>query len=165
MKDVHQLFQAFVAPAIFVSAEGLLLLSLNVRLMGIVSRLRAYLHKRHIAVSQRRLVESGAYSAQIDSIESRAEMIRRAFVFTLYGLIGTIASCLLLGGGLYSRWCEGAAAIVFVLSTLTVLIGMIYYAREVRVALTSVRTEAEDSRFLDLQESAGIPEEEDVRGL
>ena len=159
MKDVHQLFQAFVAPAIFVSAEGLLLLSLNVRLMGMVTRLRAYLHSRHNAVVEGRLVESGAFSAQIDSIEGRAELIRRAFVLTLYGLIGTIASCLLLGAGLYFQRAEEAAAIVFVLSTLMVLAGMVYYAREVRVALSSVREEAADSRFMDIPERRTSREE------
>lgn len=159
MNDVHQLFQAFVAPAIFVSAEGLLLLSLNVRLMGMVTRLRSYLHRRHKAVAEGRLVESGAFSAQIDSIEDRADLIRRAFVLTLYGLIGTIASCLLLGAGLYLPRAEEAAAIVFVLSTLMVLAGMVYYAREVRVALSSVREEAADSRFMDLPERRAEREE------
>ena len=40
MTDVARLFQAFLAPAIFVSATALLILSVNVRLMGMVSRLR-----------------------------------------------------------------------------------------------------------------------------
>jgi hypothetical protein len=162
MKDIHLLFQAFVAPAIFVSAEGLLLLSLNVRLMGIVSRLRSYLHKRHDAVKQGRLVESEAYSSQIASIEKRAEMIRRAFVLTLYGLIGTIATCLLLGAGLYWRWAEAAASVVFVLSMLSLLGGMVYYVREVQVALSSVREEAADSRFLDLQDRTDVTEEKET---
>ena len=162
MKDIHLLFQAFVAPAIFVSAEGLLLLSLNVRLMGIVSRLRSYLHKRHDAVKQGRLVEAEAYSSQIASLEKRAEMIRRAFVLTLYCLIGTIAACLLLGAGLYWQWAEGAAAIVFVVSILGLLGGMVYYAREVQVALSSVREEAADSRFMDLQDRAEVSKEEEV---
>jgi len=162
VKDIHLLFQAFVAPAIFVSAEGLLILSLNVRLMGIVSRLRSYLQKRHDAVKQGRLVESEAYSSQIASIEKRAEMIRRAFVLTLYGLIGTIATCLLLGAGLYWRWAEAAASAVFVLSMLSLLGGMVYYVREVQVALSSVREEAADSRFLDLQHRADVTEEKET---
>jgi hypothetical protein len=166
MNSVHQLFQAFVAPAIFVSAEGLLLLSLNVRLMGIVRRLRAYLHKKHHAVKQGRLVQSEAYASQIASIEKRAEMIRRAFVLTLYGLIGTIAACLLLGAGLYWQWAEGAAALVFVLGILCLLGGMVYYAREVQVALSSVQEEAADSRFMDLQEDTEVSEAvESPRGI
>ncbi|HLJ24560.1 MAG TPA: DUF2721 domain-containing protein [Candidatus Acidoferrales bacterium] len=166
MKDIHQLFQAFVAPAIFVSAEGLLLLSLNVRLMGIVSRLRSHLHKKHDAAQQGRFAESEAYASQIASIEARAELIRRGFVLTLYGLIGTTAACLLLGAGLYWNWAEDAAAIVFVLAILTLLGGMVYYAREVRVALSSVREEAADSRFMDLQDRGeGWERGETPRGM
>jgi hypothetical protein len=40
MNDTGRLFQALVAPAIFVSATALFVLSINVRLMGMVSRLR-----------------------------------------------------------------------------------------------------------------------------
>jgi len=123
MNRIHLLFQAFVAPAIFVSAEGLLLLSLNVRLMGIVSRLRAYLREKHLAMRHGRMTEVETYASQIASIENRAEMIRRAFVLTLYCLIGTIAACLLLGAGLYWQWAEDAAAIVFVASILSLLGG------------------------------------------
>ncbi len=166
MNTVPQLFQAFVAPAIFVSAEGLLLLSLNVRLMGIVSRLRSYLHERHHAIRQGRLVEADAYASQIASIERRAEIIRRAFTMTLYGLVGTIAACLLLGAGLYWRLAQGAAAIIFVLAIVSLLGGTVYYAQEVQVALSSVREEAADSRFMDLLDRADALEaEEVVRGM
>lgn len=162
MNRIHLLFQAFLAPAIFVSAEGLLLLSLNVRLMGIVSRLRSYLHEKHHAERHGRLAESEAYASQIASIERRAEMIRRAFVLTLYCLIGTIAACLLLGAGLYWQWTESAAAIVFVVSILSLLGGMVYYAREVQVALSSVREEAADSRFMDLSNHADVPGDKEL---
>jgi Protein of unknown function (DUF2721) len=161
MNDIHQLFQAFVAPAIFISAEGLLLLSLNVRLMGIVSRLRSYLHEKHNAARHGRLAESEAYASQIASIENRAEMIRRAFMLTLYGLIGTIATCLLLGAGLHWRWAQQMAALVFVLSIFSLLGGMVSYVQEVRVALSSVREEAADSRFMDLHDPAGIAGEKE----
>jgi hypothetical protein len=153
MNDIPRLFQAFVAPAIFVSAEALLLLSLNVRLMGIVSRLRAYLHNRHVAMKARRYAESEAYAAQIVLIEQRAEMIRRAFVQTLYSLLGTVASCLLLGLGLYWQQAQLIAAALFVISMVALIIGIVYYVREVSFALTSVREEAADSRFMDLNDS------------
>jgi len=42
MPGVERLLQAFLSPAIFVSAAALLLLSLNARLMGIVARLRQF---------------------------------------------------------------------------------------------------------------------------
>ena len=45
------IFQAFVAPAIFISAASLLVLSINTRLMGIVTRLRTFHKEKHIAIA------------------------------------------------------------------------------------------------------------------
>ena len=154
MSDIPRLFQAFVGPAIFVSASALFVLSLNVRLMGMVSRLRQYLHLKYTAAKQGRLAEAKAYGAQIASIEKRAELIRVAFLLTLICLVGTVLTCLLLGLGLYWRLAELLAAIVFVLSLLSLLAGTIYYLREVSVALSSVRDEAADSRFMDLTDDS-----------
>jgi hypothetical protein len=39
---------------------------------------------------------------------------------------------------------------------------MVYYVREVQVALSSVREEAADSRFLDLQDRADVTEEKET---
>lgn len=150
MNDIPRVLQAIVGPAIFVSATALLLLSLNVRLMGMVSRLRQYHHNKYDAAKAGRLAEAEAYASQIASIERRAGMIRQAFVLTLVCLAGTIAACLLLGLGLYWPFAQVLAAIVFVLSILSLFAGTIYYLREVRVALSSVHEEAADARFMDL---------------
>jgi hypothetical protein len=150
MPDIARLFQAFLAPALFVSATALLILSINVRLMGIVSRLRQYVHARHDAARNNRVQEAEAYAAQISSIERRAETIRRCFLFVLISLAGTIASCLLLGFGIYWKQAAVAAVVLFVLSMLCLLAGTIYYIREVIVALSSVHNEASDLRFMDL---------------
>jgi drug/metabolite transporter (DMT)-like permease len=148
--DITRLFQAFVAPAIFVSAAALLMLSVNVRLMGMVSRLRQYVHAKHDAARNGRMQEADAYTEQIASIEQRAELIRRCFVLGLVSLAGTIVSCLLLGLGVYWTQAAEAAVIVFVLALFSLLGSTLYYLREVRVALSSVRDEAYDSRFMDL---------------
>ncbi len=150
MNDIGRLFQAFLAPAIFVSATALLILSINVRLMGIVSRLRQFVHARHDAAKTGNTQEAEAYSAQIESIERRAETIRRSFLLALIALSGTIASCLLLGLGLYVARAALAAVIVFVAALICLLAATIYYAREVMVALSSVQEEARDLRFMDL---------------
>ncbi len=155
MTDVARLFQAFLAPAILVSATALLILSINVRLMGIVSRLRQYVHAKHVAAKNNRVQEAEAYTAQINSIEQRAEMIRRSFLLALVSLAGTIACCLLLGFGLYWEQAALAAVVLFVLAMICLLAGTFYYIREVTVALSSVRTEASDSRFMDV---SGPPE-------
>ena len=73
MTDIARLFQAFLAPAIFVSATALLILSINVRLMGIVSRLRQYVHAKHDAAKNNRAQEAEAYTAQINVLSNLAE--------------------------------------------------------------------------------------------
>jgi NADH:ubiquinone oxidoreductase subunit 2 (subunit N) len=150
MNDIVRLFQAFLAPAIFVSASGLLLLSINVRLMGMVTRLRQYVHSKHNAAKNGRLQEAEAYTEQIRSISKRAELIRRCFLMVLISLTGTITTCLLFGLGIYWFNAAIAAVIVFVLGLICLLIGTVYYIREVTVALSSVQQEAKDERFMDL---------------
>jgi len=152
MNSVGALFQAFLAPAIFVSATSLLILSINVRLMGMVGVLRRYVHAKHDAAKNERLHEAEAYTAQIESIERRAEMIRRCFLLALISLAGTIASCLLLGLGLYWKNAAVASVILFVPAMICLLAGTCYYIREVTLALSSVRDEARDLRFMDLGE-------------
>jgi len=150
MSNIGRLFQAFVAPAIFFSAIALLILSINVRLMGIVAKLRHFVHAKHDAAKGGRPEEAEAYTSQIQSIEQRAELIRRAFLFSLLAMMGTLIACLLLGLGLYWEAAAVAAVIVFVMGMLSLLVGAAYYIREVMVALSSVRDEARDLVFMDL---------------
>jgi hypothetical protein len=151
MPDIARLFQAFLAPAVFVSATALLALSINVRLMGIVSRLRQYVHAKHDAAKNNRAQEEEAYKRQISAIENRAEMIRRCFLLILTSLAGTISCCLLLGLGLYWKGAALLALIVFVIALLSLLAGTVYYIREIMVSLSSVRQEASDWQFMDLR--------------
>jgi hypothetical protein len=154
VEDTARLFQAFVAPAIFVSAAALLLLSLNVRLMGMVTRLRQFHRDKHMAVSAGREQEAAALADQIGSIEGRAERIRKAFLLTLLSLAGTIVSCLLLGLGLYWNGALVLAVMVFVVSILAMLVGTLFYLAEALVALSSVRDEDKYFRFMDLSRAS-----------
>ena len=156
MENAIRIFEAFLAPGLFVSATALLVLSVNVRLMGIVSRLRQYVHAKYDAGKQGRIQEAEAYDVQIQSIERRAEMIRRTFLLALLALAGTITSCMLLGLGIYWPTAAIVAVVVFVAAMFSLLIGTIYYIREVMVALSSVREEAHDLRFMDLSQPANI---------
>lgn len=150
MNDVGRLFAAFLAPALLVSATSLLILSINVRLMGIVSRLRHYVHAKYDAAKTNRVQAAEAYSSQIESIEKRAELIRRCFLLALIALAGTICSCLLLGLGLYVRNAAMVAAVAVVASLVCLLLSTLYYIREVMVSLSSVHDEARDLLFMDL---------------
>jgi hypothetical protein len=154
MPDIPRIFQAFLAPAIFVSATALLVLSINVRLMGIVSRLRQFVHAKHDAAKAGHEQEAEAYNTQIHLIERRAEMIRRCFLLALVSLAGTICSCLLLGFGQHWPVASLAALAIFVASLICLLGATVYYIREVTIALTSVHEEARDHRFMDLPSPA-----------
>jgi hypothetical protein len=147
MDEVLRLFQAFVAPAIFVSAISLLLLSVNVRLMGIVGRLRQYNRAKYQALHKDCGEEAEAYEAQIDAIERRAELIRRCFLLLLISLTGVIVSCLLLGLGIYWKRAGAGAVAMFLVSMGCLIAGTGYYIREIVSALSAARFEAHDPRF------------------
>jgi hypothetical protein len=147
--DIARLFQAFVAPAIFVSAAALLLLSLNVRLMGIVSRLRQFQHQAQAATDAGNAQEAAALTIQVKSIDARAELIRKAMLLVLVCLAATIFCCLLLGLGLYWEIALVIAVAIFVAAILSMLAGTCYYLAEITVALSAVRNEAKYYHLTD----------------
>jgi uncharacterized membrane protein len=136
-----ELFQAFVAPAIFISGAGLLVLSINTRLMGIVTRLRTFLKDRHAAMKAGNRREAHVLQSQIESMEHRAAKIRNAFVFTLLGIMGVMLTCLVLGLSLYVANALVVAVLIFVLSVLSMLFGVLFYLSEVAIGLSSVQEE------------------------
>jgi NhaP-type Na+/H+ or K+/H+ antiporter len=136
-----ELFQAFVAPAIFISGAGLLVLSINTRLMGIVTRLRTFLKDRHAAMKVGNRREAHVLQSQIESVEHRAAKIRNAFVFTLLGIMGVMLTCLVLGLSLYVANALVVAVLIFVLSVLSMLFGVLFYLSEVAIGLSSVQEE------------------------
>ncbi len=152
-----ELFQAFVAPAIFISAAGLFVLSINARLMAMVSRLRVFRREKHLASQAGKKQEAVALQSQIDSIELRANKIRCAFFYNLLGTIGVMLTCLLLGLGLYEQEVLTIAVIIFVLSVLSMMIGMVYFISEVSISLSSVQ---EEEKLYDLIDSLDLAAED-----
>lgn len=144
-----ELFQAFVAPAIFISGAGLLVLSINTRLMGIVTRLRTFHRERHVALDRGSRMEARVLQSQIESMEHRAAKIRNAFACTLLGIIGVMLTCLVLGLSLYVANALIVAVLIFVLSLLSMLVGVMFYLSEVTIALSSVQEEAKLYELLD----------------
>jgi hypothetical protein len=150
-----ELFQAFVAPAIFISGAGLLVLSINTRLMGIVSRLRTFHRDRHRAMKTGNRMEARVLQSQIDSMEHRAAKIRNAFVFTLFGIMGVMLTCLVLGLSLYVRSALVVAVLIFVMSVLSMLFGVLFYLSKVAIGLTSVQEEQKLYVLLDGEQPTG----------
>ena len=150
MPDLSRFFQAVVSPAIFISAGALLMLSMNVRLMGIVTRMRQFHREKHAAARAGHAQEAATLAEQIVAIEARAERIRKACQFTLLSLAGTIVTCLLLGFGIYWPSAQTVAVVAFVASIFCLLIGTLFYLGEITVALSSVRDEARFFHLIDL---------------
>lgn len=144
-----ELFHAFVAPAIFISATGLLILSINARLMGIVNRLRLFHKEKHLAAMAGKKQEVLILQAQIESIQHRAGKVKNAFFYTLLGTIGTMITCLMLGLTLYAPQALVIAVLVFVLSVLSMLVGMIFYISEVAIGLSSEKEEEQLYELID----------------
>lgn len=144
-----ELFQAFVAPAIFISAAGLLILTINARLMGIVTRLRAFHKDKHLAAITGKKQEVLVLQAQIRSVEHRAMKIKNAYFYTLLGTIGIMLSCLVLGLSLYVSQTLIVAALIFVLSVFAMLIGMCFFISEVAISLSSEKEEEQLYELID----------------
>lgn len=146
-----------MAPAIFISAAGLLVLSLNARLMGIVSRLRVFHRDKHQAAAAGKKQEVIALQSQIESIEYRASKIKSAFYCILLGIVGTMVTCLILGLSIYLPESLIVAVLIFVLSVLSMLVGMLFYMSEVSISLSSVK---EEEKLYDLLDTIDLSKED-----
>jgi predicted membrane channel-forming protein YqfA (hemolysin III family) len=97
-----------------------------------------------------------ALQSQIESIELRARKIKNAFFYNLLGTIGVMLTCLLLGLGLYEQEVLAIAVIIFVLSVISMMAGMVFYISEVSISLTSVQ---EEEKLYDLIDSLELAED------
>ncbi|MEK6711847.1 MAG: DUF2721 domain-containing protein [Nitrospinota bacterium] len=146
-----QLVAALLSPVIFISAAGLLLLSLNTRLMGIVSRLRSFHWECHQKERAGAHEEAKALELQIQAITRRAVLVRNAFLWVLVSVFLALVTCLLLG--LAALWPAAYAVAIpfFVLGFVAMLAGVGYYLAEVAIALAAVREEERILSLLDLK--------------
>lgn len=136
-----QLVSALLSPVIFISAAGLLILSINVRLMGIVSRLRSFHWECHQKERAGAHAEAEAIERQIQTISGRAILVRNAFFWVLASIFLTLVTCLLLGLAVVVPAAYAVAAPFFVLGFLAMLTGVGYYIWEVTRALAAVQDE------------------------
>jgi hypothetical protein len=126
--DAQHAIQAMSAPAVFVSAGGLLLLSLNARLSAVFGRVRGLQHTDEGAESHR----------LVQALVRRARRLRNAFVFALLGVAACLTSCLLLAGGAF--WHPmSVVGFVALLAGVVALLGSVgCYLAEVLLALPSL---------------------------
>jgi hypothetical protein len=146
-----QFISALLSPVIFISAAGLLVLSINVRLMGIVSRLRSFHWECHQKERSGAQAEARALELQIQAIEERAVLVRNAFFWVMASIFLTLVTCLLLGLGVLVPAASVVAIPFFALGFVAMLAGVGYYIAEVIRALAAVQDERRVLALLDLK--------------
>jgi Protein of unknown function (DUF2721) len=126
--DPLHVIQAMSTPAIFFSGGGLLLLSLNARLIAIFNRVR-HLHEHEETAQIRGLVEA---------LHRRARLIRNAFAATLVGVICALASSFQLAlGSVWPVFSRGGVVILG-LGLLALGVGAGFFLAEVNAAVPSL---------------------------
>lgn len=136
-----QLVAALLSPVIFISAAGLLVLSINTRMMGIITRLRSFHWERHQKERLGEHAEAQALDRQIEAVTRHVIVVRNAFLWVLASILLALVTCLLLGLAVLWPAANGAAIAFFVLGFAAMLAGLGYYVRDVAMALDAARDE------------------------
>lgn len=134
--DALPFLQAMTAPAVFFSGRGLVLLSLNARMLAIFSRVRS-LHEQE---------ESEATAHLLAALNLRARRIRDAFVAALLGTAACLASCPQMALGVFWPPASWSGLVTLTLGVLALLTGIGFYLLEVLVAVPSLELHRSQER-------------------
>ena len=152
-----QAIQAILAPALGISAVGLLLLSLLNRYSNIITRIRLLTEERRKFIKVLAEKEDGLPYAdniryasirrQTDDLLVRSGLIRNA-ILSLQASVGLfVLASLAIGLNLFagSETLEGTALIIFMAGMVGVLVGVVFSAIEVyrsfKIVLIEVKSE------------------------
>jgi hypothetical protein len=156
MDHVLRVIQLLVAPAVMISADGLICLALYSRLAAIVSRLRTFHKERFDAQSQlsslpleeqtsgqaRRLrARSDALDQQARLILRRARLIRAALICLLVCVICMLACSLSLAVTVLSNDLAWVPLLLFFNGAAAMAVGCVLAIIELRGALEPVTNE------------------------
>jgi len=153
-----QAIQAILAPALGISAVGLLLLSLLNRYSNIITRIRLLTEERRKFIKVLAEKEDGLPYAdniryasirrQTDDLLVRSGLIRNA-ILSLQASVGLfVLASLAIGLNLFagSETLEGTALIIFMAGMVGVLVGVVFSAIEVyrSFKIVQIEVKAED---------------------
>jgi hypothetical protein len=133
--DILRTIQAAIAPVVLISGVGLLLLTLTARLGRIVDRTRLLAAERRLADPATR----AGLDAQLTILGRRARFIRLAVALSAssVALIGILITVLFVG--LLMAWNVAlVAALLFVISLLSLVAAMLVFVRELFQSLTAL---------------------------
>ena len=138
-----QAIQTLLAPALGISAVGLLLLALNNRYSVIINRIRLLNEERRKLLRMLQKQETLEYADnqrfmsithQTEGLLERSRLVRNAILSLQTGIGLFVVSSVTIGITLFTPpgWFTMAPFFVFVLGMLGVLVGIIFAAAEVR---------------------------------
>jgi len=145
-----QTIQAILAPALMISACGLLLLGLNNRYATVVNRIRLLNDEKRRRLADpdsvdREYVDAIRFESvmrQIPLLLTRANHLRRSLIFLWSGVIGYLLTSLLLGVSLFLRVHIAVAAVwVFLAGITAALLGVLFALLDIGMARRVMRLE------------------------
>ncbi len=158
-----QIIQQLVAPAVMISACGLLSLAQYNRLAVIVGRLRQFHHERLVVYEK--MLEAGEPDKQLltrrytgigeqaDQILLRAKIVRNGLACLVGCVLCMLGSSLAIGLSLMVESVQPVVVGLFILGVLNMSAAMVFALLELRASLTQV--EYEHDRIGQLEKPIG----------
>lgn len=157
MSPAIETIQAFVAPVVMISANGLLCLAFYNRMSAVVNRCRTINRERFELIARLAVVEPKSNSPEAAHHESRADvldelghqlfdrarMLRDALVYLLLSVLSMLACSLALGLSPLGPAFAWAALTFFVIGALAMMLGVLKAIGELRITLDPLVLEHE----------------------
>lgn len=148
----QQTIQAILAPALMISACGLLLLGLNNRYAIVIGRIRMLNDEKRRKLADpegidREYVDALRFESvlqQIPSLMQRANYLRRALLFLWIGVAGYLLSSIMLGVGIFFGLSAATWAVwIFMVGLLSAAIGVAFALLDIALAYKVLKLEIE----------------------
>ena len=148
----QQTIQAILAPALMISACGLLLLGLGNRYATVATRIRALNDEKRKKLAEPETIERDYVDVlrfesvmhQIPSLLVRVNHLRHSLMYLWAGVICYLSSSLCLGASLFFRLDAAVFAVwIFMLGIVSALVGVVYALMDITLADKVLKLESE----------------------
>ena len=142
-----EIIQAMLAPAIMISACGLLLLGMNNKYSLVINRIRT-LNVEYRSLDETCKTRKDCIHSQLPPLENRMRMIKNTVWLYTIGIAMFIFTILSIGLFIYFdlELLSNIAMLVFVGGMMSVLVGIFYAAHEVRLGYKILEIELNSTR-------------------
>lgn len=139
LDDLIRILQVAIGPVVLISGVGLLILSMTNRMAHLIDRIRSLV--RETAADERR---QAVLRAQLAVLLKRSRLIRLSLMmFVLSILIDAMMIIALFFVKLYSLDAGLVIAVLFSLSLLCVIAGLVFFIADITINLRALKLETE----------------------